>query len=165
MSARIPAIPGDIDRKFSGRGTNQTLTEFINDRILMELAIEPGDRLVDIGCGDGTLLRLAISAQGAGNAVGLSGSEEEAASLRTLGLKVSQASAPTPSHCLITAHPWSAMECCTLFRPTKSGEAREIARISEKGARICFPFSANSPASANLHPIQQCFGGSYGIVE
>ena len=51
-------------RTFSGRGTDQTLTELINARILKELAIEPGDSVLDIGCGGGTLMRLATS-QGA----------------------------------------------------------------------------------------------------
>ena len=123
-------------RKFSGRGKNQTLTEFINDRILKELAIEPGDRLVDIGCGDGTLLRLAML-RGVSNVVGLSGSEEEAASLRTLGLRVSQAythSLPLPNNC-------ASMVVCNgvlhIVSPDKvPASLREIARISEKGARI-----------------------------
>jgi cyclopropane fatty-acyl-phospholipid synthase-like methyltransferase len=47
-------------RKFSGRGTDETLTEFINERIFNELALQPGDSLVNIGCGDGTFMRLAM---------------------------------------------------------------------------------------------------------
>ena len=45
-------------KEFSGRGTNDTLTEFINRNILEELTLLPNDRLVDIGCGDGMLVRL-----------------------------------------------------------------------------------------------------------
>jgi cyclopropane fatty-acyl-phospholipid synthase-like methyltransferase len=63
--------------KFSGRGSDCVLTEFINQRILAELAIDVHDRLVDIGCGDGTLLRAALQA-GVSSAIGLSGAEEEA---------------------------------------------------------------------------------------
>jgi len=123
-------------REFSGRGTDQGLTEFINDRILRELALEPGDRLVDIGCGDGTLARLATR-RGVSNVVGLSGSEEEAASLRKLGLNVSQAythSLPLPDRCA------SVVVCNGVLHivpPDKiPASLREIARISEPGARI-----------------------------
>lgn len=77
-------------RGFSGRGTDQAVTEFINRRILNELEVQPEDRLVDIGCGDGTLLRFGLQS-GLTHVVGLAGSEEEAALLRTAGLDVKQA--------------------------------------------------------------------------
>jgi SAM-dependent methyltransferase len=123
-------------RKFSGRHTDVELTEFINERILQGLAIEPGDRLVDIGCGDGTLLRLAMR-RGLSNVVGLSGSEEEAALLRKVGFNVTQAfthSLPLSDHCA------SIVVCNGVLHmvpPDKiPASLREIARISQKGARI-----------------------------
>ena len=122
--------------KFSGRGTNQRLTEFINERILRELAIEPGDRLVDIGCGDGTLLRFAMH-RGVSNVVGLSGSEEEAATLRELGLNVNQAythSLPLPDHCASLVVCNGVLHIVPPDRVPTS--LREIARISNPGARI-----------------------------
>lgn len=125
----------DDVRKFSGRGTDQPLTEFINARILKELAIEPGDRVVDVGCGDGTLLRLAIS-QGA-EVVGLSGSQEETVALQKLGLNVSHAysrSLPIPDKAA------SIVVCNGVLHIVPPNEIptslREIARVSRNGARI-----------------------------
>ena len=56
--------------EFSGRGSDHELTEFINQRVLAELAVQPEDRLVDTGCGNETLLRLAVGA-GVSNPTGL----------------------------------------------------------------------------------------------
>lgn len=123
-------------RKFSGRGSDQALIEFINQRILKELAVEPEDRLVDIGCGDGTLLRFAML-RGVSNVIGLSGSDEEAAILRELGLNVSQAythSLPLPDQCASTVVCNSVLH---IVPPDKvPASLREIARISQPGARI-----------------------------
>jgi ubiquinone/menaquinone biosynthesis C-methylase UbiE len=121
--------------EFSGR-SNHRLTEFINQRILSELRIEPHDRLVDIGCGDGTLLQSALLA-GLSDAVGLSGTEEEAERLRALGLNVTQAhtdSLPLPDESA------SAVVCNSVLHidsPNKIPTSlREIARIAEPEARI-----------------------------
>lgn len=43
----------------SGRGHDRAATEFANSRILAALDLDPGDVVLDIGCGDGCLLRLA----------------------------------------------------------------------------------------------------------
>jgi ubiquinone/menaquinone biosynthesis C-methylase UbiE len=120
---------------FSGR-SNHALTEFISRRILTELSIVPDDRLVDIGCGDGTLLRSAVQS-GVRNPVGLSGTEEEAMRLRGLGLNVKQANAdslPLPDRCA------SAVVCNSVLHIVPADKIaaslREIARIAAPNARI-----------------------------
>ena len=123
-------------RKLSGRGTDDTLTTFINRRILQELPIKPQDRLVDIGCGDGTLLRAALQV-GAGEVIGLTGTEEEAEALRALGLNVKYAlsnSLPFPYPTSLPL-PWLRTVSCTSFLP-----------INYR------PVCAKLPASPNLVP-------------
>lgn len=122
--------------EFSGRGKDRILTEFINRRILAELGIKPHDRLVDIGCGDGTLLRSAMQT-GVSHAVGLSGTEEEAVGLRALGLNIRQAyvdSLPLPDQCA------SAIVCNSVLHIVPAEKIptslREIARIAAPAARI-----------------------------
>jgi ubiquinone/menaquinone biosynthesis C-methylase UbiE len=124
----------DIDG-FSGR-SNRALTEFINHRILTGVLIEPQDRLVDIGCGDGTLLRSAVQL-GVHNPVGLSGTHEEARRLRALGLNVKQGytdSLPLPDRCA------SVVVCNSVLHIVPgdkiAASLREIARIAEANARI-----------------------------
>jgi len=121
--------------QFSGRN-DHTQTEFISRKILMELGIGPQDRLVDIGCGDGTLLKYARLA-GVTNAVGLSGTEEEAARLRALGFNVLQSwtdALPLPDRSA------SAVVCHSVLHivpPEKiPASLREIGRIAETQARI-----------------------------
>jgi SAM-dependent methyltransferase len=43
----------------AGRGDRKALTEFTNKSILSQIGFGPDDVLVDIGCGDGLLLRMA----------------------------------------------------------------------------------------------------------
>jgi ubiquinone/menaquinone biosynthesis C-methylase UbiE len=121
--------------QFSGR-SDHTQTEFISRKILMELGIGPHDRLVDIGCGDGTLLQSALLA-GVTTAIGFSGTEEEAERLRALGLNVSQGwtdALPLPDRSA------SAVVCHSVLHivpPEKiPASLREIARIAEPEARI-----------------------------
>ena len=72
------------------RGKNKrAVTQRIQERILREVELGPDDDLVDIGCGDGTLLRLAQK-RGLRSATGLLATEEEANVVRKLGLQVRQ---------------------------------------------------------------------------
>ena len=123
-------------RKLSGRGTDDTLTTFINRRILQELPIKPQDRLVDIGCGDGTLLRAALQV-GVGEVIGLSGTEEEAEQLRGVGLNVKYArsdSLPLPDQSASAVVANGVLHIVPADQLPAS--LREIARIAEPGARI-----------------------------
>jgi ubiquinone/menaquinone biosynthesis C-methylase UbiE len=72
------------------RGRNkQALTRRVQERIVREVGLTADDDLVDIGCGDGTLLLLAKTI-GAHQATGFHATEEEAAIVRRLGLEVRQ---------------------------------------------------------------------------
>jgi ubiquinone/menaquinone biosynthesis C-methylase UbiE len=121
---------------FAGRGSDRALTEFINRKIFDELGIQSSDRLVDIGCGDGLLLRLAMQS-GVKTAIGLSGTEKEAHGLREIGLDVKQAftdSLPLPDKLA------SVIVCNSvllLVPENKMAESlREIARIASPDARV-----------------------------
>jgi SAM-dependent methyltransferase len=123
-------------RRFSGRGADEAATAFISRRILKELSVQPGDRLVDIGCGDGMLLRFALD-QGAGRAIGVSGSEEEARCLREWGLDVRQAY----THALTLPDRCASMIVCNSVLHIVSpamipASLQEIARIAEPAARV-----------------------------
>jgi ubiquinone/menaquinone biosynthesis C-methylase UbiE len=76
------------DLALRGKG-KQVVTRRIQDKILRAVDLQPGDDLLDIGCGDGTLLRLAHE-RGVHTAVGLLATEEEAAVVGGLGLEVQQ---------------------------------------------------------------------------
>lgn len=47
--------------ELSGRTGRHDLTTFVCQNIVLKLSLEPDDVLVDIGCGDGTLLELAAN--------------------------------------------------------------------------------------------------------
>src|SRR5258707_8215372 len=67
----------------------QTLTRRVQERIVREVALTGDDDIVDIGCGDGTLLLLAKNA-GVRSATGLHATEDEAAIVRRLGVDARQ---------------------------------------------------------------------------
>jgi ubiquinone/menaquinone biosynthesis C-methylase UbiE len=98
--------------------------------------LRPEDVFVDVGCGDGILLRLALAA-GVKAAVGLNAGEEEVAPLRAQGLDARQAiaeSIPLPNG-------FASVVVCNsvlLLVPEErmSDSLKEIARISKTDARI-----------------------------
>jgi hypothetical protein len=55
---RLRAQSADIHR-MAGRDNKNALTEFANSQILAGMNLSPSDVLVDIGCGDGCLLKMA----------------------------------------------------------------------------------------------------------
>jgi SAM-dependent methyltransferase len=120
----------------AGRGPFQATTEFVNRRIFNELSFRPEDRFVDIGCGHGLLLQLAVES-GVRTAIGLNATEEEVSPLRTLGLDVRQGlsdSIPLPDG-------FASVVVCNsvLLLVPESKMARslsEIARISELNGRV-----------------------------
>jgi SAM-dependent methyltransferase len=120
----------------AGRGPNTALTEFVNRKIFNELAFRADDRLVDIGCGDGLLLRLALES-GVKAAIGLSASEAEAKDLRANGLDVRQGLADS----LQLPDGIASVVVCNgvllLVPEDKMAKSlSEIARICEPNARV-----------------------------
>src|SRR5260370_29331475 len=88
------------DLALRGRHLKQ-ITKLIHERIVEAVELHSGDDLVDIGCGDGTLLRMAERA-GARTAVGLLATDEEVAVLRRFGLDAKQGftdQLPLPDQC------------------------------------------------------------------
>jgi SAM-dependent methyltransferase len=119
------------------RGKNkEAVTRRIQQRILDEIDLQPADELVDIGCGDGTLLRMAREL-GVRSAIGLLATEEEAAIVRALGLEVRQG---LTDHLPLPDDSASAVVCnnVLLVVPRERIQASlcEIVRIAKRGARI-----------------------------
>jgi ubiquinone/menaquinone biosynthesis C-methylase UbiE len=114
----------------------QPVTRRIQERILREVELRPDDDVLDIGCGDGTLLRMAQE-QGVHAATGLLATEEEAAIVRGLGLPVRQGltdQLPLPDESA------SVVVCNSVLlvvpREKIPGSLREIYRVGKPGARI-----------------------------
>ena len=119
------------------RGKNKReITQLIHERIAAAVELHSGDDLVDIGCGDGTLLHMAERA-GARTTVGLLATEEEVSVLRRFGLDAKQGLAdqlPIPDESA------SVVVCNSVLlvvpRQRIPASLREIYRISKPGARI-----------------------------
>ena len=123
------------DLAFRGRNTGE-VTRRVNAGITREVALMPDDDLVDIGCGDGTLLRMAQES-GVVNAIGLLATEEEAEVVRRRGLRVRQGL----THCLPIADESASVVVCNnvllVVPPDKILDSlREIERIAKPEARI-----------------------------
>jgi SAM-dependent methyltransferase len=123
------------DLALRGRDKKE-ITRLIHERIAEAADLHSGDDLVDIGCGDGTLLRIAQSA-GARSAVGLLATDEEVAVLRRFGLAARQAltdKLPLPDQCA------SVIVCNNVLlvvpREKIPASLGEIHRIARPGARI-----------------------------
>jgi ubiquinone/menaquinone biosynthesis C-methylase UbiE len=114
----------------------QEITKLVHERIVAEVDLHPGDDLVDIGCGDGTLLRMAENA-GVRSAVGLLATNEEVAVLRRFGVNAKQGltdKLPLPDECA------SVVVCNNVLlvvpREKIPASLREIQRIATPGARV-----------------------------
>ena len=91
------------------RGKNkQALTRRVQERIAREVALTADDDMVDIGCGDGTLLLLAKKA-GVRSATGFHASEEESAISGSTPVKASLTPCRLPMNALRW---WSATMFC-----------------------------------------------------
>lgn len=122
----------------AGRGDDAVGTAYANARILEALDPAPDDVLLDIGCGDGCLLRMAESR--VRTCIGILPTAEEKAKLQAAypGLNVLVGVAQklpieTESACLIV--------CNSVLFLLKSEEnvvaaLREIARVTRPGAKI-----------------------------
>jgi ubiquinone/menaquinone biosynthesis C-methylase UbiE len=112
------------------------LTQRIHQQIVEAVGLCADDDLVDIGCGDGTLLRMAQQA-GARSSLGLLATDEEVALLRRFGLNARQAltdKLPLPDQCA------SVIVCNSVLlvvpREKISASLREMYRIAKPEARI-----------------------------
>jgi ubiquinone/menaquinone biosynthesis C-methylase UbiE len=119
------------------RGSNKKeTTRVTHERIVQAVQLGPQDELLDIGCGDGTLLRMARQC-GVKSAIGLLATEEEVALVQKTGVDVRQGFSdqlPFPDASA------SVVVCnnVLLIVPGEKipGTLREIWRVAEPGARI-----------------------------
>jgi ubiquinone/menaquinone biosynthesis C-methylase UbiE len=123
------------DLALRGRDKKE-VTELVHQQIAEAVDLHTGDDLVDIGCGDGTMLRIADAA-GARSAIGLLATDEEVAILHRFGLDAKQGltnNLPLPDSCA------SVVVCNNVLlvvpREEIPGSLREIRRIAKPGARI-----------------------------
>jgi len=123
------------DLALRGRDKKE-ITRLIHERIAEAVELCSGDDLVDIGCGDGTLLRIAQRV-GTKTAVGLLATNEEVAVLRRFGLEARQGltdELPLADGCA------SVIVCNSVFlvvpREKIPASLREIYRIGKPGARV-----------------------------
>ena len=132
-TARHARDPHDLALR--GRHKHE-ITRIIHERIAEAVDLHAGDDLVDIGCGDGTLLRMAERA-GARTALGLLATEEEVAVLRRFGLNAKQGFTDRLPVADASA---SVVVCNNVLLVVARGKIpttlREIYRISRPGARI-----------------------------
>jgi ubiquinone/menaquinone biosynthesis C-methylase UbiE len=112
------------------------VTKLVHQQIAEAVDLRAGDDLVDIGCGDGTMLRIADAA-GAKSAIGLLATEEEVAVLRRVGLNAKQGltnQLPLPDTSA------SVIVCNSVLlvvpREQIPASLHEIQRIAKPGARI-----------------------------
>ena len=123
------------DLALRGRAKHE-ITKQIHQRIAEAVNLHSGDDLVDIGCGDGALLRMAQQA-GARTAIGLLATEEEVAVLRRIGLRVHQG---LTDHLPLPDASASVVVCNSVLlvvpREQISASLQEIHRIAKPGARI-----------------------------
>lgn len=161
------------DLSLRGRHLN-SLTELIYRQIADTVAIGPPDDLVEIGCGDGALLRIAAE-RGVHSAIGFLATDEEVSLLRPTGLDVRQALShqlPLPDQCASVVIcnnvllnvppaliPASLSEICRIARPDARIYIGEI-----PGARPIDPtpeFRTRSEALAYMykrHGLRTWFG-------
>lgn len=119
------------------RGRNKReITRRIHERIVEAVGLQREDDLVDIGCGDGTLLAMAQQA-GVRSALGLLATDEEVELLRPTGLQVKQG---LTDRLPIGDESASVVVCNSVLlvvpREKIPASLREIHRIARPGARI-----------------------------
>jgi len=112
------------------------MTRLIHEHIVEAVGLGPSDDLVDIGCGDGTLLRMALKI-GVHSALGLLATAEEVALVRQTGVDARQAfthELPLPNSCA------SVVVCNNVLlivpRENIPASLGEICRIARSDARI-----------------------------
>jgi len=119
------------------RGKNKReITRRIHEDIVNQVKLASGDDLVDIGCGDGTLLQMA-QASGVASAIGFLATDEEVEVVRRLGFPVRQG---FTDRLPIEDESASVVVCNSVLlivpRERIPASLREIHRISKPQARI-----------------------------
>jgi ubiquinone/menaquinone biosynthesis C-methylase UbiE len=139
------------DLALRGRDKKE-VTKLVHQQIAEAVDLHSGDDLVDIGCGDGTMLRIADAA-GANSAIGLLATDEEVAVLRRVGLNAKQGltnQLSLPDACA------SVVVCNNVLlvvpREQIPASLQEIHRIAKPGARI---FLGEIPAAEQPDPTPQ----------
>lgn len=127
----------------------QRLTQLIYEQIAETVELAPSDDVVDIGCGDGTLLRLARE-KGVHSALGLLATDEEVSLLRDAGLNARQGL----SHQLPLPDKSASVVVCNnvllvVPRERISASLREISRVARWDARI---FIGEIPSGEQTDP-------------
>lgn len=114
----------------------KAVTQRVHEQIVAAVDLHAGDELVDIGCGDGTLLRMAEDRR-VRSAVGLLATEEECSVLRRFGLEARQGLTdrlPLPDQSA------SVVVCNSVLlvvpREKIPPSLKEIHRVAKPGARI-----------------------------
>jgi len=123
------------DLALRGRDKKE-ITRLIHEHIVEAVELRSGDDLLDIGCGDGILLRMAQE-RGVRSALGLLATEEEVALVRQTGLNVRQGltdQLPVPDASA------SVVVCNSVLlvvpRENIPASLREMYRVARPGARI-----------------------------
>jgi ubiquinone/menaquinone biosynthesis C-methylase UbiE len=150
---RVPAIHR-ISPSAEGR-TKKSPTR-VHQQIAEAVGLHPGEELVDIGCSDGTMLRIAESV-GTKTAIGWLTTEEEVAVLRRFGLTTRQA---LTDRLPLPAASATVVVCnnVLLVVPLKQipSSLREIHRIAKPGARLFLREIPCSPISEPTEPPTPC---------
>ena len=152
------------DLAMRGAGKEE-ITAAIHQRIVNDVGLGPGDDLVDIGCGDGTLLRMALTI-GVRSALGFLATPEEVKLVRATGLNVRQAFSdrlPIPDASA------SVVVCNSVLlvvpREKISASLSEIHRVARPGGRIYIgeiPFVPGPPPEPQFDSSWQTLSYLYG---
>jgi SAM-dependent methyltransferase len=152
------------DLALRGAG-KEAITAAIHQRIVEEVALGPDDDLVDIGCGEGRLLRLAAQI-GVRSAIGFLATNEEVALVKATGVNVKQAFSdelPLPDACA------SVVVCNNVLliipREKVLPSLGEMARIAKPGARIFIgelPYVPGPPLDPQFDTARETLAYLYG---
>lgn len=123
----------------AGRGDETAATEYANVHILECLELTADDRLLDIGCGDGCLLRMAAGK--VRTRVGIVPNVEEYGRIHAAWPEV-VVRVGIAQRLPVESESFSRIVCNSVIpllesETEVSAALREIARVAEKGARIC----------------------------
>lgn len=123
------------DLALRGRDQKET-TRVVHEHLVEAVELSANDELVDVGCGDGTLLRLAQD-RGVRKAIGILPTDEEVSLLRRTGLEVHRGftdKLPLPDEIA------SVVVCNNVLlvvpREKIPQSFRELARIAKRGGRV-----------------------------